>query len=110
MFIQPENKVARTNILIGEKDYRGRRVLQEVGNRMLEFMFETLGMEKVKADFIGRSNASTFMTKGLGFTCEGVLKEEILGFSGDRMDIYLFGLLRKEWRAAQKTATDFDKQ
>jgi len=108
IFIHPKNKVARTNIVIGEKDYWGKRVMEEVGRRMLSFLFETLGVAKVKAEVMGRNNASIFMSKVLGATCEGVLRKEIPHFSGGRTDIFVYGLLRDEWRAAQKAAVDSD--
>lgn len=110
MFIQPKNKVAKTNIVVGEKDYWGKRVVQEVRGRMLSFLFETLGMEKVKGEIMGRNYASIFNYKEQGFTSEGILRGEIPGFSGGRTDIFVFGLLRDEWRAAQKAAADSNEQ
>ncbi len=109
MFVQPINKVAKTNIVIGEKDYWGKRVVQEVRGRMLTFLFETLEMEKVKGEIMGRNYASIFNSKELGFTCEGILRSEVPCFSGGRTDVFVFGLLRDEWREKQKTAKEPDE-
>lgn len=110
MFIQPTNKVAKTNIVIGEKDYWGKRVVQEVRGRMLSFLFETLEMEKVKGEIMGRNYPAIFNYKEQGFTSEGILRAEIPCFSGGRTDIFVFGLLRDEWRAAQEAAADSNEQ
>lgn len=101
-FPNPNTKVARTNIVIGEKDYWGKRVVQEVRGRMLSFLFETLAMEKVKGEIHGRNYASIFNYKAMGFTHEGVLRNEVPQFDGGRADIYLFGLLREEWEKQQQ--------
>ena len=99
-FPQPRSKVAKTNIVIGEKDYWGKNVVQEVRARMLAFLFETLGMEKVKCEIQGRNYPSIFNYKAMGFTCEGVLRNDIPRFDGKgRTDVFIFGLLRDEWEA-----------
>jgi len=110
MFIQSRNKVAKTNIVIGEKDYWGKRVVQEVRGRMLSFLFETLGMEKVKGEVTGRNYPAIFNYKEQGFTSEGILRSEIPCVSGGRTDIFVFGLLRDEWRAAQEQAAEPHEQ
>jgi len=101
-FPQPRSKVAKTNIVIGEKDYWGKNVVQEVRARMLTFLFEALGMEKVKGEIQGRNYPSIFNYKAMGFTCEGVLRNDIPRFDGKgRTDVFIFGLLREEWQAMQ---------
>jgi RimJ/RimL family protein N-acetyltransferase len=104
-FPQPRSKVAKTNIVIGEKDYWGKNVVQEVRARMLTFLFETLGMEKVKGEIQGRNYPSIFNYKAMGFTCEGVLRNDIPRFDGKgRTDVFIFGLLREEWQAMQSVS------
>jgi len=98
-FPKPGTKVAKTNIVIGEKDFRGKHVVQEVRARMLSFLFEVMGMEKVKGEIQGRNYPSIFNYKAMGFTCEGVLRNEIVRFDGGRTDVFVFGLLRDEWEA-----------
>ena len=90
--------VAKTNIVIGEKDWWGKNVVQEVRGRMLSFLFEVMEMEKVKGEIQGRNYASIFNYKAMGFTCEGVLRNELLHFDGGRTDLFIFGLLRDEWK------------
>ena len=109
-FPDPHTKVAKTNIVIGEKDYWGKNVVQEVRARMLSFLFEVMGMEKVKGEIQGRNYPSIFNYKAMGFTCEGVLRNDIPRFDGGRTDVFIFGLLRDEWDALKTPPPAHDKQ
>lgn len=103
VFLNPHTKVAKTNIVIGEKDYWGKQVVQEVRGHMLSIIFEIMGMEKVKGEVHGNNYASIFNCKSMGFTCEGILRSEEPHFSGKkRIDMYIFGLLREEWLEQKK--------
>jgi RimJ/RimL family protein N-acetyltransferase len=99
IFITPKTKVAVTNVVIGEKDFWGKGVVQEVRAAMLAFLFRVLGMEKVKGEIKGRNYPSIFNYKAQGFTCEGILRNEVAHFAGGRTDVFLFGLLREEWES-----------
>jgi RimJ/RimL family protein N-acetyltransferase len=103
IFVNPKNKVAVTNVVIGDKDFWGKGVVQEVRAAMLVFLFRVLGMEKVKGEIKGRNYPSIFNYKAQGFTCEGILRNEISHVSGGRADVFLFGLLRAEWESQQAT-------
>lgn len=105
IFVTAGQRVAKTNIVIGETDYWGKGVVIEVRERMLLFLFRVLNMHKVKGEIMGRNYASIFNYKLQGFTCEGVKREEIVDVvNGGRTDVYLFGLLRPEWEARQQAA------
>ncbi len=92
---------AKTNTVIGNKAYWGRRVVLEVRARVLRFLFEDLRVFKVHGQVDGRNFASVFNYKAQGFTCEGVLRQHAVGPDGNRRDLLNFGLLREEWIAAQ---------
>lgn len=109
VFVEQGRKVAKTNVVIGDKDYWGRRVVHEVRARMLDFLFDVLKMEKVKGEIYGRNIGSIFNYKELGFTSEGILRKEINHFSGGRADVYLFGLLRDEWKARRSAVDAHEK-
>jgi RimJ/RimL family protein N-acetyltransferase len=96
IFLEP-GKVARTNILVGNKDYWGKTVPLEVRTRVLDFLFKSLNFEKVYGKIHGRNYASVYNYKALGFTPEGVQRAHVPGPDGKRLDILLFGLLRDEW-------------
>jgi len=92
---------AKTNIVIGNKEYWGEGVVLEVRGRVLKFLFDGLQMHKVFGEVDGRNFASIYNYKAQGFTCEGVLREKLLAPDGTRHDQLSFGLLREEWRESQ---------
>jgi len=104
IFITPHTKVAKTNIVIGEKQYWGKRLVLEVRHAMLSLLFDSWGIEKVKGEIMGRNLPSIFNYKALGFTCEGILRNEVPHYKGGRADTYIFGLLREEWEAMKAKA------
>ncbi len=102
-FPNQRTKVAKTNIVIGEKDYWGKRVVQEVRGHMLSFLLDEMGMEKVKGEIHGNNYASIFNYKSMGFSSEGVLRSEMPHFGGGkRIDLYIFGMLREQWQASRR--------
>ena len=90
---------ARTNIVIGNKQYWGQRVVLEVREAALAFLFERIGVHKVYGQVDSHNFASVFNYKAQGFACEGVLREHTMDADGERHDLVNFGLLRDEWRA-----------
>ena len=100
----PKTRVAVTNVVIGDKAWWGKAVPMEVRRRMLPFIFERLGMEKVKGTIHGRNLPSIFNYEALGFRSEGILRGELPGICGGRADIYFYGLLRDEWREREHDA------
>lgn len=96
-FLDFRNRTAKTNVVIGDRDFWGQQVVQEVRGEMLKFLFGIAGMEKVKGEIQGRNYPSIFNYKSMGFTCEGVLRSDIVACQGGRTDVFMFGLLREEW-------------
>ncbi|MCH8081599.1 MAG: GNAT family N-acetyltransferase [Proteobacteria bacterium] len=95
-------KVALTNICIGDKAWWGKGVTLEVRARLLPFIFNTLGMEKVEGEIHGRNLPSIYNYKAMGFTPEAVVREHLISPFGGRVDAYHFGLLKEEWLEMRK--------
>ena len=102
MFIE-RHKVARTNIVIGDKSYWGHGVPLEVRARGLEILFGLFKMDKVYGKLHVRNYPSIFNYKALHFTCEAILRQHEIGPDGERRDMLMFGLLRDEWEARRAT-------
>lgn len=98
IFLEGQGR-ALTNIVIGDKSYWGKGVVLEVRARVLDFIFDHLGLEKVHGRLIARNFPSICNYHAQGFTCEGVLRSHDTAPDGSRADICLFGLLREEWQA-----------
>jgi [ribosomal protein S5]-alanine N-acetyltransferase len=98
MFVNYQQKVAKTNVLVGNREYWGKNVVLEVRTIMLGFLFNELAMEKVEGEILGRNLSSIFNYQAQGFKSEGVRRSQILDPEGNRTDIYHFGLLKSEWQ------------
>ena len=55
-----KHKVAITNVALGDKSYWGKDVIIEVRRKVMDFMFETLGIEKAESEILGRNFSSIF--------------------------------------------------
>lgn len=97
IFIKPATKIAKTNVVIGNKDYWGQRVVEEIRPSVLDLLFDEMEVEKVKGEIMGRNYPSIFNYKAIGFRNEGILKDELLDINGGRTDLFIFGLLKSEW-------------
>lgn len=62
------------------------------------FAFDTLGLHKICGEVIASNVASVGFHQALGFTREGVLRDQY--FDGSRYhDVLCFGLLEPDWRS-----------
>ncbi len=100
IFLEPEER-ALTNVVIGDKDFWGRRIVLEVRARVLAFLFDDLGVVKVYGRIDARNFPSIYNYKAQGFICEGILRQHGRGLDGTRHDLLMFGLLRDEWQGAK---------
>ena len=63
----------------------------------LRCAYETLDLNRVQAETDTRNVASARVLEKLGFTREGILREDCI-VNGDVSDSWVYGLLRGEWR------------
>lgn len=96
------HKVSTANFLLGERSLWGTGVLLEIKVHLMDFMFNTLGAEKLETKIYGRNLRSIFSSKALGFASEGILKKHRAQKPPDQQDVYLFGLTKDEWLALKK--------
>ena len=86
----------------------GHGYMNEALGALLAYGFDVLDLNRVEADVDPRNERSTRTLRGLGFQQEGHLRERWI--VGDEVsDSALYGLLRRDWRAAPETerrATD----
>ena len=102
--IDAPNRLARTNVLIGERAHWGVGIILETRSAVLDFLFETAGIEKVWGTPLARNVGALYNYQAQGFRCEGILKAHIRAAEGERLDQYLFGMSREEWLARRHAA------
>ena len=78
----------------------GQGYMDEALRALLRYGFERLELHRVEGDVDPRNAASLRVLERLGFQQEGLLRERwIVG--GEVQDSAMYGLLRREWLAAQ---------
>lgn len=98
----PNTRVASTNRVIGNKAYWRKGISREIGVWSIPFLFDTLGMVKLSASIHGDNQTSMWLVEYFGFQREGVLRQELPGPNGTRLNVYKYGLLVDEWRQRMK--------
>lgn len=93
------------SIGIGEEGYRGRGYGREAMELGLAFAFNELNLHRVCLTVFSYNEPAIALYERLGFMREGIYREH-LERDGRRYDMYLYGLLHREWERRRET-TDF---
>jgi RimJ/RimL family protein N-acetyltransferase len=86
------------SIGIGEPGRRGQGYGAEALRLALDFAFRELNLHRVQLTVFSYNVAAIALYEKLGFQREGAYRE-FLQRDGQRYDMYLYGLLRREWEA-----------
>jgi RimJ/RimL family protein N-acetyltransferase len=85
------------------KDFQGTGLNKHCKFLLLQFAFETLGMERVEFRADNNNNRSIAAMKSIGCTVEGVLRNHMPTFGSDlRRDSIILSILRNEWYESVK--------
>lgn len=84
-------------------DATSNGIATEAAAAMIDLGFNTLGMHKITLRIAVGNEASDRVAQKLGFTREGVLREE-LKVNGDWLDHTLYSMLEQEFRASRRQA------
>jgi RimJ/RimL family protein N-acetyltransferase len=80
------------------KDFRGTGLNKHCKYLLLQFAFETLGMERVEFRADNNNQRSIAAMKSLGCKVEGVLRSHMPTLGSDvRRDSIVLSILKKEW-------------
>jgi RimJ/RimL family protein N-acetyltransferase len=96
---------ATFNVIIGEKSFWGKGVVNETRAVLLDYFFEILRMAKVCGGPLSRNFPMVFNYKAQGWIHEGTLRSHFKSVvDGSRLDQIRFRFLPHEWRAARDKA------
>jgi len=84
------------------KDFWGTGLNKNCKLLMLEFAFESLGLERVEFRADNNNARSIAAMKSLGCTVEGILRSHCLAHTG-RRDSIILSILKEEWFGHVKT-------
>jgi ribosomal-protein-alanine N-acetyltransferase len=76
----------------------GQGLMREALQRLLDFAFDELELNRIEADIDPRNAASARLLERLGFIREGHLRQRWI-VAGSISDTDLYGLLRSEWKS-----------
>jgi [ribosomal protein S5]-alanine N-acetyltransferase len=103
--IDRAHRCATFNVVIGDKAWWGKGVVNETRAVLLDHFFERRGIEKALGAPLARNFPAVFNYKAQGWRHEGTLRGHRLSVAdGSRLDQYQFGLLREDWRKRRKAA------
>lgn len=91
------NGTAWVYIGIGDADLRGKGVGREALALTMEFGFQELNLHRIQLNVLSYNKPAIALYERLGFKREGVYRE-FIHRDGKRHDMYLYGILRKEWQ------------
>lgn len=107
--IDQTHRHATFNVVVGEKSWWGKGVINEVRHALLDHFFEQRGMEKACGVPLARNFPAIFNYKAQGWRHEGTLRGQCRSAVDDtRLDQIQFGLLRDEWRALKAKVKSHD--
>jgi RimJ/RimL family protein N-acetyltransferase len=95
------HRLADLSLVIGDYDYRPPPVLDDPWKATLGFIFESLRMDKVAGKPIAHNETMTGAFESRGFRLEATLRQHWLYHGGQRVDVRIYGLSRREWRARE---------
>lgn len=84
------------------KAFRGSGLNKHCKFLLLQFAFETLGMERVEFRADARNNRSIAAMKSIGCTPEGILRNHLPLIEGGRRDSIILSILKQEWLGGAK--------
>lgn len=85
-------------IAIGDPANRGKGYGLEAMNLALKFAFHELNLHRIQLTVFGYNERAIRLYEKIGFQREGTIRE-LLSRDGRRYDMYLYGLLKREWDA-----------
>ena len=94
---------ATFNVVIGEKSWWGKGVVNEARAALLDEFFQHRGVDKAVGIPLARNFPAVFNYKAQGWRHEGTLRGHCTSaLGGARLDQYQFGLSKDAWAAARR--------
>ena len=100
--VDRNHDTATFNVIIGEKSFWGKGVINETRAALIDYFFDKLGMAKICGGPLSRNFPMIFNYKAQGWIYEGTLRGHFRSVvDGSRLDQLRFRFLPYEWRAVR---------
>jgi ribosomal-protein-alanine N-acetyltransferase len=97
--VTPAHALVKASGFIGDRNWWGKMVFEEVGTGLFDEFFKNRGIEKATAQVWEKNFAALVPLRRLGFKVEGFLRNEIRAFDGSgRRNQFILGLLAADWK------------
>ena len=101
--VDAAHDTATFNVIIGEKSWWGKGVVNEARAALLDHFFDRLHMGKICGGPLSRNFPAIFNYKAQGWIYEGTLRGQFKSVvDGSRLDQLRFRLLADEWHAIRR--------
>ena len=90
------NHIAQLYITIGNKDYRGQRLPDEVIPLVLEYGFTELELKKIYLYTLPNNERGRHVYERNGFQLDGILRRQVY-CRGEQQDLYVHSILKEEF-------------
>ncbi|HQR93988.1 MAG: GNAT family N-acetyltransferase [Bacteroidetes bacterium 24-39-8] len=100
--IQPAFKTLQLGYTWYGKAFQGTGLNKHCKYLLLEFAFETLGMERVEFRADNQNAKSIAAMKSIGCTVEGILRSHMPNQTGGRRDSIVLSILKEAWESHVK--------
>jgi RimJ/RimL family protein N-acetyltransferase len=100
--IQPVHKTLQLGYTWYGKRFQGTGLNKHCKYLLLQYAFETLGVERVEFRADANNEKSIAAMKSIGCTVEGILRSNLLRPDGTRRNSIVLSILRHEWSAHVK--------
>jgi ribosomal-protein-serine acetyltransferase len=85
-----------------KKEYEGKGIIMKSITRLIDFLFEKPGMNKLEIHYMPSNVRSGAIAERLNFKIEGIIRQSYF-FNGKLEDLIIAGLLKTEWKNPLKS-------
>ena len=104
----PQRRAA-FNVVIGDRDYWGQRVVLETRAALMDYLFQSGAIDKLIGAPLARNFPAVFNYKAQGWKLEGLMRSHVLSATGkSRIDQYQFAMLKEDWQAIKNAGMQQD--
>lgn len=100
--IQLKDKTMQLGYTWYGKDFQGTGLNKHCKFLLLQFAFDEIEMERVEFRADNNNARSIAAMRSIGCTVEGVLRQHVLLFDGNRRDSIILSILKSEWNNTVK--------
>jgi RimJ/RimL family protein N-acetyltransferase len=100
--IQLKDKTLQLGYTWYGKDFQGTGLNKHCKFLLLQFAFDEIEMERVEFRSDNNNARSIAAMRSIGCTVEGVLRQHVLLFDGNRRDSIILSILKSEWNNTVK--------